>query len=158
MKKLLLILALTLSANAWAEFKTIDCSPWSVDGTLIPKPQRITFDPELPDAEILFSSSPNQEPKDGVCWKHCKTAPVKVTAFPSYYRFAWRVEGSCFKDEETGRVNSFCGKIIYNATLDLNRKDLSYTKKKSWIRASDLNSEGTGMCKLVEIDTSENIL
>ena len=129
MKKLLLILALALSANAWAEFKTIDCS--SETKVVI---TRLTFDPELADAE-------KQDFSDGECWQDCETLPVKVKVFPSYYRFVWSEPDN-----------------FYTETLDLSRKDLSFTRKIAFPKYPHLNNEEKGKCELVEIDTSENIL
>ena len=132
MKKLLIILALALSANAWAEFKTLDCKSMR-EGASKTYFQRITFDPELPDAE--------KQDCDGECGKDGETIPVKVKVFPSYYRFVWSGD------------DNFSIK-----TLDLSRKDLTYTKKIAIPKYPHLNSEGFGKCELVEIDTSENIL
>ena len=139
MKKLLLILALALSANAWGEFKTIDCFGVYQEG---PKKgqigswaKRITFDPELPDAEM-------EEFKDGECWRDCKTLPVKVTVFPNYYRFVW---------EDTILLENY----------DVSRKDLTFagkSKSRDYRGVVYHVSPRIGKCELVEIDTSENIL
>ena len=147
MKKLLLILALALSANAWAEFKIIDCFSYIVagpnKGDLARGANRITFDPELPDAEreeLKENGECDPDPIFGAC-----TKPVKVTVFPSYYRFVWA-------------QHTRSGKTISVDTLDLSRKDLTFTRSTDWTNMSSMNSKREGKCELVEIDTSDNIL
>ena len=129
MKKLL-ILALALSSNAWAEFKSLDCSRGDLEGFFT----RITFDPELADAEKW------DRYEDEKFGKTYETYPVKVKVFPSYYRFVW-------SEMDGARVD----------ILTLNRKDLTYARQRTFSEIPAMNNEHTGTCELVETGT-ENIL
>ena len=128
-----------MATSAWAEVKALEC----INDDYRPENyMRITFDPELTSAEIQFlqngkcdRDSIKEEWRSKACGK---SAEVKV--FPNFYRFAWTVHGS--------RSGDFMG--YFN--LDLSRKDLSYS---STFKGRPRNG---GQCKLVEIDTSENIL
>ena len=130
---LTLSILLLFATNAWAEFKTIEC--FFEDSIFS---ERYTFDPELPDAQ-------KQNFKDGKC-KSCIIKPVKVTVFPSYYRFV-------FKD-----ISEFNGKLMSIETLDLSRKDLTFTMKRQWFIMTSPDTHFKGKCELVEVDTSDNIL
>ena len=129
MKKLLLILALALSANAWGEMKSLDCFRYK-DGAFETEAETLTFDPKLPNAEVKVGN---------------QTLPATVQVFPTHYRFTWSITFAIMDSTLDYR-------------LDLNREDLSYFKWQKLADSYTPSVETIGMCKLVEIDTSKNIL
>ena len=105
-----------MATSAWAEVKTLKCKFVSIVGTY-------AFDPELSNGESRL-------------WN--KIVPMKVTAFPNYYRLSYR--------DPVGE-NAW-----YDYIVNISRVDLSSTLDKKTMLVGDVfeQTNQNGQCKFIE--------
>ena len=122
-----------MATSAWAETYTLECATPEVDypEDLV----RITFNPELANAEIKFlrnGQCPNKRTlrTEGPCVK-----PLEVKVFPNFYRFKWTTFYSS-------------GDPMSYFDFDISRTDLTYSEQPF---------RTDGICKMLEIEETKKL-
>jgi len=142
MKKITLLIGLLyfcFSSVAYAEGKTMECG--DRDETLPYGYYKITFDLSSADAEMQWRARYEKDGEivSGCKYKDCRIEIAPLQVLPTTLRFRWPEMGG-----------------VYEATMDVNRQDLSYELKSRRARTGDISAGSPGVCKLVEADTSKN--
>jgi hypothetical protein len=148
MKKLTIIIAMLMATSAWAETKSLECTGSKISGEkTFTKTFFYTFDPEESLAEYTFTEYPNT------------TTPMKVIAFPSYYRLTY-IAINPFSVGVPGFPKG--GKITSEFLIDISRVDLSFTHTETSIEGREMGIPDStnvhrGLCKFLEIEETKKL-